>query len=70
MREFSQGGGPAPRNSYVTERSVPYARDYGGNISHFILIFLLTCYSLLEKCDSSSMAKIFRWIKLKEYIKG
>lgn len=31
MREFSQGGGPV-RNSYVTERSVPYARDYGGNI--------------------------------------
>lgn len=31
MREFSQGGGPV-RNSYVTERSVPYTRDYGGKI--------------------------------------
>ncbi|XP_046440432.1 heterogeneous nuclear ribonucleoprotein A1, A2/B1 homolog [Daphnia pulex] len=29
MRDFNQGGGPV-RNSYVTERSVPYTRDYGG----------------------------------------
>lgn len=36
MREFNQGGGPV-RNSYVTERSVPYTRDYGGNI--FSLLF-------------------------------
>ena len=31
MREFNQGGGPV-RNSYVTERSVPYTRDYGGKV--------------------------------------
>jgi hypothetical protein len=43
MREFNQGGGPV-RNSYVTERSVPYTRDYGGKvvltISTYFLIFL------------------------------
>jgi hypothetical protein len=31
MRDFNQGGGPV-RNSYVTERSVPYTRDYGGKV--------------------------------------
>lgn len=29
MRDYSQGGGPV-RNSYMSERSAPYSRDYGG----------------------------------------
>lgn len=41
IREFSQGGGPV-RNSYVTERSAPYARDYGGKllVHNFITVNL------------------------------
>jgi hypothetical protein len=43
MRDFNQGGGPV-RNSYVTERSVPYTRDYGGKVVSTIKTISLTFF--------------------------